>query len=296
MMKRLFLLGVVATTLSMTACNKDEDIMAMDNTGTVRLNVTDAPTDADNIEGVYITFNRVEFKQNGEWQEFEGLTEPKTINLLALTEGKTELLGDFQIGAGEYSDVRFYLDAAENGGDAANAGTYIAFADGTTEPLYVPSGTQSGYKANGEFTVPINGTVNLTADFDLRKSVVKAGNSDKWILKPVIRLVVAEQAGSISGTIEGIEEETTYLVYAYANGTFAEDEASIPAAGEAQFPKAVSSTRLNADGTFTLAFLAPGTYDLVVAAYSNGEFIGVINGIDDVEVTAQQTTQASLTF
>src|SRR5690606_9860364 len=114
MMKRLFLLGVVATTLAMTACNKDEDIMEMDATGTVKLNVTDAPTDADNIEGVYITFNRVEFKQNGEWQEFEGLTAPKTINLLELTEGKTELLGDFQIGAGEYSDVRFYMDAAEN--------------------------------------------------------------------------------------------------------------------------------------------------------------------------------------
>lgn len=294
MMKRLFLLGVVATTLTMTACNKDEDIMEMDSTGTVKLNVTDAPTDADNVEGVYITFNRVEFKQNGEWQEFEGLTAPKTINLLALTEGKTELLGDFQVGAGEYSDVRFHLEAAENGGDAANASTYIAFTDGSTEPLYVPSGTQSGYKAKGEFTVPINGTVNLTADFDLRKSVVKAGNSDKWILKPVIRLVVADQAGSITGTIEGTEEDTSYLVYAYANGTFAEDEASIPAAGETQFPNAVSSTKLNADGTFTLAFLAPGTYDLVVAAYNNGEFLGVINGIDDVEVTAQQTTQSSL--
>lgn len=294
MMKRLFLLGVVATTLTMTACNKEEDIMEMDGTGTVKLNVTDAPTDADNIEGVYITFNRVEFKHDGKWQEFEGLTAPKTINLLELTEGKTELLGDFQIGAGEYSDVRFHLEAAENGGDVANANTYIAFTDGSTEPLYVPSGTQSGYKASGNFTVPINGTVNLTADFDLRKSVVKANNSDKWILKPVIRLVVADQAGSIAGTIEGLGDETEYIVYAYADGTYVEDEASIPAEEETQFPGAVSSTKLNADGTFTLAFLAPGAYDLVVVAYDNGEFIGVINGIDNVEVSAQQTSQTSL--
>jgi hypothetical protein len=36
--------------------------------------------------------------------------------------------------------------------------------------------------------VPVNGTVVVTADFDVRKAVVLAGSS--YILKPTIKLIV----------------------------------------------------------------------------------------------------------
>jgi hypothetical protein len=36
--------------------------------------------------------------------------------------------------------------------------------------------------------VPVNGTVVVTADFDVRKAVVVAGSS--YILKPTIKLIV----------------------------------------------------------------------------------------------------------
>lgn len=293
MIKNLLLYGMCLSALAITACTNDQEV---DGTGTVSLRVTDAPTDADNIAGVYITFDRVDYQQEGKWLEFAEFQGPRTINLLELTEGKTELLGDFKIAAGAYSQLRFHLDAAANGGHVSNANTYIEFSDGTQEPLFVPSGTQSGYKAKGEFIVPVNGKVNITADFDVRKSIVKAGATNKWILKPVIRLVVTDQAGTITGSLEGAKEETKYIVYAYANDTYAESESQVPAEGETQFPNAESSTEVHSDGAFTLAFLAPGTYDLIIAAYTNGSFEGIAGNIDNVTVSSLKTTEVNIKF
>lgn len=293
MIKRLFLSSLCVAALAFTSCNQDQDVPG---SGTLSLRITDAPTDADNIAGVYITFDRVEYKHEGKWHDFDEFHGPKTINLLELTEGKTELLGDFIVDAGEYSDLRFHLDASSNGGDVSNPNTYIQFTDGTKEPLYVPSGTQSGYKSKGSFVVPINGTVFITADFDLRKSVVKTGASNKWLLKPVIRLIVADQAGAITGTLEGAQVGEEYIVYAYADNTYVDEEAQEPAEGSTQFPNAATSTTVHADGTFTLAFLAPGTYDLKIAAYSNGNFARIAGSIEDVEVLEKQTQQLKLTL
>ena len=171
MIKKLILYTSFISTIALQSCTQEADV---NGTGTLSLRVTDAPTDAANIAGVYITFDKVEYKHDGKWQEFKAFQGPKTVNLLELTEGKTELLGDFRVGAGEYSDLRFHLDASANGGSVTNPNTYIEFTDGSLQPLYVPSGTQSGYKSKGTFVVPVNGTVFVTADFDVRKSIVKS--------------------------------------------------------------------------------------------------------------------------
>ena len=151
----------------LVGCGSDES-----GNGTLRLSITDAPTDAENVAGVYVAITGVEYRTDGSsWQPFEGFGDPYTVNLLDLTDGKTALLGDFSVEAGTYDGLRFQIDASENGGDVSNAATYIEFTNGSTQPLYVPSGTQSGYKAIGSFTVPVNGSVFITADFDVRKSV-----------------------------------------------------------------------------------------------------------------------------
>ena len=74
------------------------------------------------------------------------------------------------------------------GSHKTNPGCYIEFADNSTEPLFVPSGGETGYKAVGQFEVPVNGTVEVTADFDVREAVVVAGS--RYILKPTIKLIV----------------------------------------------------------------------------------------------------------
>jgi hypothetical protein len=84
------------------------------------------------------------------------------------------------------------LDIPEMGSSPANPGCYIEFADNSTEPLFVPSGNETGYKAIGQFEVNVNGAVEVTADFDVSEAVVVAGSS--CILKPTIKLIVNDQS------------------------------------------------------------------------------------------------------
>ena len=51
-------------------------------TGTLKLYLCDAPLDAENVTGVYITINEIQYHLVGQWitcEEFEG---PKTYDLL----------------------------------------------------------------------------------------------------------------------------------------------------------------------------------------------------------------------
>ena len=158
-------------------------------TGTLNLYLCDAPLDAENVTGVYITINEIQYHLGAQWvtcEEFEG---PKAYDLLELTGGNSTLLGEFTLPAGNYTQIRFMLDIPDEGSHLANPSCYIEFADNSTEPLFAPSGGETGYKAIGYFEVPVNGTVEVTADFDVRKAVVVAGSS--YILKPTIKLTVS---------------------------------------------------------------------------------------------------------
>lgn len=297
-MKNLRMLRFVAAVLlsgsMLMGCADDHEA----GKGTLSLNITDAPTDAENVAGVYVTITGVEYRLNGEsWQILEGFGDPYTVNLLELTEGKTSLLGDFSIEGGSYDGLRFKLDAAQNGGNVTNNATYIEFKDGSQQPLYVPSGTQSGYKAKGTFVVPVNGSVAVTADFDVRKSVVEAGASGKYLLKPTIRLVVNDQAGSISGTTAITEEGGSYVVFVYEDGSWSDEELSEPAEGESRFSNAVSSAKLREDGTFVIPFLAPGAYQLVIAQFEDGSFrqLSYVHE-GTVEVKSLEETPVEISF
>ena len=157
-------------------------------TGTLKLYLCDAPIDAENVTGVYITINEIQYHRDGQWITCEEFVGPQTYNLLELTGGNSALLGELTLPAGNYTQIRFMLDIPKIGSSPANLGCYIEFADNSTKPLFVPSGGETGYKAIGQFEVPVNGTVEVTADLDVRKAVVVAGSS--YILKPTIKLIV----------------------------------------------------------------------------------------------------------
>jgi len=181
----VIILAVLAA--SGVSCEQGEQAPGT-GTGTLKLYLSDAPIDTENVTAVNITIQEIQYHLDGEWiicGEFEG---PKTYNLLELTEGNSTLLGEFTLPAGNYTQIRFMLDIPEKGSSPANPGCYIKFANNSTEPLFVPSGNQTGYKAIGHFEVPVGGTVEVTADFDVRKAVVVAGSS--YILKPTIKLIV----------------------------------------------------------------------------------------------------------
>lgn len=274
--------------LAFTGCGGSES----GGSGTVNLNLADAPIDDENVTGVYITINEVRYHQNGGWHTMEDFEGPKTYNLFDLRDGNFTELGAVTLSAGEYHEFRLILDApVKDKGDHANPGCYLTFDDGRAdEPLFVPSGAQTGVKLKGGVVVPADGNISVTADFNVRKSVVEAGNSGKYLLKPVVHLVDHSLVGEINGTVTNDTGYSSLVVYAYKDGTWDEGEADEPADEAVRFPNAVTSASAT-DGNYTLAWLTEGIYDLVVAGNNaDGSFGEVLGFVGDVPVTADQTT------
>ena len=264
-------------------------------TGTLVLSLSDAPVNADNIAGVWITITGIEYKLNNKWTSLEGDFDGGPHNLLQLTGGNSSLLGQLTLEAGEYKNIRFQLDAPDEGESApANPGSYIEFSDGSANAaLFVPSGAQTGYKALGDFAIPANGTVDLTADFDARKAVVEAGS--KFILKPTIRLIVTDEAGAISGAVTNLGANGV-VVHAYEADTYAASEETAGSNDNA-FPNAVSSSNLvqTEGGTYTVAFLSAAfAYDLVIAEYDADGTATVLGSLSGITVTSGATTTADI--
>jgi hypothetical protein len=169
-------------------------------TGTLKLYLCDAPLDTENITGIYITINEIQYHRDGEWSTFEEFEGPQIYNLLELTGGNSALLGELTLPAGNYTQIRFMLDIPEKGPQPVNPGCYIEFADNSTEPLFVPSGGQSGYKATGRFEVTANETAEVTADFDVRKPGAVHLAGSRYILNPTIKLIVNNQSDVTDAT------------------------------------------------------------------------------------------------
>jgi Domain of unknown function (DUF4382) len=267
-------------------------------TGTVSLNITDAPVSIDGLIGVYITFTEITVKVAGteDWLSLAVFEDGLTLNLLNLTEGVTEVIAaDVELPSGQINQIRFMLDAPVEGETpGSNPGCYLEYVEGVTYPLRVPSGSESGFKGVNSFDVPVNGEVTVTADFDVRKSLVYSGGIYK--LKPVIRLIVDNEAGKINGGLTVSNESLQYSVYAYEAGSYTDSEIEADADG-VQFASAVSSSYAyipegETELRYKLAFLAEGYYDLIIASHDgavDSELI-YLDRSNGVSVSAGETT------
>ncbi len=268
-------------------------------TGTVKLSITDAPVDNDQITGVYITVDGLKYHKQDTggsgWQTFDEYEGPKTFNLLELTDGMTAALGTFEMEAGQYNQLRFTMDIADKpAGTFNSSGCYLVKNETDTIPLFVPSGGQSGYKATGAFRVPSNGTVNLTADWDARKAVVKAG-AGHYILRPTIRLIAEGEAGKINGSIKELPAEYSSIgVHAYEDDTYDNSTQTQATDSTNLFSDAVTSDVMGVDGGFQLNWLAPGTYDLVVVKNIGGDFDSVLGIKQDVALESDETKSITI--
>lgn len=67
--------------------------------------------------------------------------------------------------------------------------------------LVVPSGMQTGIKIVGGFDINLN-TTELILDFNAQKSVVHAGSSGLWYIKPTVKVLNTETWAVVRGTVE----------------------------------------------------------------------------------------------
>lgn len=214
--------------------------------GTLSVAMTDAPSCG--YDAVNVTVNKVRVHQSasaGEndpgWADIT-LSPARKINLLNLTNGALEQLGQTPLAAGHYTQLRLVLDANTGSGM-----TNSVVLSGTTNEISLdtPSAVQSGLKLGHEFDVASGQRVDLVLDFDACKSIVTKGNG-KYALKPVINVIPTVLNG-INGFIDPASNSNA-LVSAQQNGVV------------------VRSTVPSATGEFFLARVAPGNYDVVITA------------------------------
>ncbi len=290
------IMGIAIVALYLAGCS-----LFGGGSGSISLSLTDAPiTDAEDVEGVFITIDSISYHLDDAWIDDTSFSGPQQFNLLELTGGVVAPLSDMVIDAGVVTQIRFNLAVSEDGeAGSADPASYIAIdPDGTADgdpsddekhELFIPSGDQTGYKANGPFTVPSNGTVEITADFDIRKSVTLTGGG-KYILQPTIRLIVNNQAGEITGSFAYDETDPTYtdyVIFVYADGEWDSTTEST------DFPGAVTSSGpADSDDdtvldTYVLPFLAAGTYDLVVAGVAADGTYTVVDDTSYVDIVVE---------
>lgn len=228
--------------------------------GALRVALTDAPSCYENV---FVTVEKVRVHQSDTAGEAEGgwheltLSPAKRIDLVTLTNGLLDELGSMQLPAGRYSQVRLVLagNSASGSGAVANAVKPIG---GQETALATPSATQSGLKLKANVDVAAGQTADLVLDFDACKSVVKAGNSGRYNLKPVIS-VVPRVASGVMGYVTTTLSLSSTTVAAQQNGV------------------TVRSTVPDASGKFNIPFLPAGTYTLVIT--SDGRATTVLTGV-----------------
>lgn len=259
----------LALAVGFISCDDNES----SNIGKASISITDAALDAENVSSVNLAVSEIRATSNNEVSTIVTFEEPVEFNLMAYQNGDLFFLGEGDLEAGTYSDIRLII--------SENADSYIEFQDGTTESITIPSGTTSGYKINGDFTVNAESTTEMVADVDLRKALVLTGEGT-YLLRPTARLVEANVSGTIEGTVEGsMQPGEQYVVLAYKKGTYTDTEDDEPIDGRTRFEGAINSARVSADGSYTLAFMEPDEYELVVVSYTN------FDDDEDLEYTGQ---------
>jgi len=225
--------------------------------GHVDVRLTDAPGDYEQVNLVVtgVSIHRGDDEDSGGWESLT-LDSTTVFDLLELRNGVFAQLAEGDVPAGHYTQVRLLLGAGSN-----------VVVGGTTYPLTVPSGMQSGYKLVGEFDVPAGGGVELTLDFDAARSIHRTGNG-RYMLQPTVRVIVNQVAttGNIIGHL--LPEGVAATAYAISG------------------PDTVQTTVAGPDGRFDLAALLAGSYTVAIHPDAGHRD----TTIADVAVTAGSTT------
>ncbi len=270
-------LGLLASGL--VACGGGSD---GSSTGTLKLAMTDAP--ACGYDHVYVTVNKIRVHQSASadgaaagWSELS--IPAQRIDLLSLNNGVLQELGSLPLPAGTYQQVRLVLADNPNNPSPGNPLANALVLSGTTNEiaLSTPSGQQSGYKLQAHFDVQGGQVADMVLDFDACRSIVKAGGSGNYNLKPVVSVI----------------KRLTTAIEGYVHP-------SIAASVQVSTRDPDNNLRVTAPdpttGKFTLAYLPENTNYTVVVAGQNLTTAAVTNVPVSLAtgVTALNTAQAPI--
>ena len=236
------ILTLIVIGLFAVSCS-DVNFNSPSNTEGAHMNVhlTDAPANYQqvnvDVQGLRIHYTPKSSdttSTEGKWIDLQ--VDPMQVNLLNLTNGVDTLLASADLDPGHYRELRLIL-GSEN----------TVMVDSMMHDLKVPSGQQSGYKIKFQTDLESGENIDVVVDFDAARSVHKAGNSGKYILRPVLKAFVETgdevETGSLTGIVEPLDAEPN--IYAIMGDD-------------------TTSTQPDDEGGFLLQGLEPGDYDLSI--------------------------------
>lgn len=278
--------------LSMTACSGGDS--SSGGTGTLSVSLTDAST--DRFRAVYITVDEIQVHLGGDennpnnWVTIDMPASPMTLNLLELANGVREDLGLAVLASGRYTQLRMILGRRPDGSINvfSQAHAFPNYVIDNNDPaniheLKVPSEYNTGVKIVNGFTINTEQTTELVLDFDACRSVVEAGSTRNWHIKPTIRAAELYELAIILGQV------TT-------DGTNAIPGASISvqrydtSAGQAKDQVDVETSSLTDEFGNYMIFVKPGVYNLV--AYKEGNQAKYVS----VTTSTDQTLETNFTL
>jgi len=262
---------ILSTTIIFTSCEMEEPLPPP--TTKVNFEITDAPSDDDNISAVFVTIAAIEV--NGEpISDFIG---KQTIDLLSFQNGNTKALGAGNLEIGEYDRISLSLDFALDA-DGNSPGCYVLTDDNTKHPLN-STGEQALNLSGLSFSTVEGQDKTMVMDFDVRKAIkYQTGDNeaDRYDfvttseLETAIRVVDKSQTLSIKGQIDNpLGTGGDYVVaYVYKRGNFNEETETNPqGVSGVEFKNAVTSALVDASGNYELSFLETGEYELYFVTY-----------------------------
>ncbi len=266
----------VALLAVLAACNGTSS-----GTGSLSMAVTDTPVDG--VAQVTVAFTGIELMGPNGMVNY-ALSSEQQVNLLTLqgTQDFT-LLANQPVPAGNYQWMRLDIDPAHS---------FVVTDAGTQYPLSVPSGSETGLKLVSGFTVAQGSLSSFVIDFNLRQSLTETnqGGTVTYALTPALRITNQQEVGQVAGTVSAnLDIGTTPIsatgcdpaVYVYS-GAPATLEGYDATVSGGTMPLTSATLTLDATTglyTYTVGFLAPGSYTLTVtcagADVSGGTFVDV---------------------
>ena len=254
-----------ALALTLAACGGG----GSSGTGTLQMSLTDAP--ACGYDSVNVTITKLSVNQSSTasisdpagWVDIP--ITPHRVDLLKLQNGLLDTFGQTPLAPGKYTQMRLLL--ADNAGAAPGQiiPNSVVPHGGHETALSTPSGQQTGLKMNVDLDIAADQMADFVVDFNACKSIVAAGASGRYLLKPVLS-VTPNYISGVKGTVDA-------SIAANANTAVLLEQPG----SATQAPIVVKATAPDVAGNYLLGPVAPGTYDVVVT--SNGHATAVVTSV-----------------
>jgi hypothetical protein len=233
--------------------------------GTGNLSVALTDSSCGSCEAIYVTIDEVQVNQSGNgnsgWRTVA--TPMKTYNLLKLINGVTEILGDDELPAGVYHQIRLIIGKIAESENNINGvphpyANYVVFDDGSDAPLKIPSGFNTGVKLVHNFEVVENSSVELLLDFEACKSVVETG-SGKYLLNPTIKVIDALNKFAVFGDVtESDSDPFLSIAGALVSAQISDGQSA------SVVRSTLTSTETGEEGQYSILLSPNKTYNIVV--------------------------------